>query len=294
MPIPFRCPHCGAESKVADQFAGQTGPCGSCGQTITIPVVGVGRPAQAPRQQSSTAGIVVIIVVICGIVLVGCGGIMVALLLPAVQAAREAARRTQCSNNLKQIALAFHNYHDTYQTFPPAYIADENGKPMHSWRVLILPFLDAQGQALHQQYNFNEPWDSPANAAVVNSPMPIYGCPSDGEAGGLNTSYMVITGQGTLFNQGEGSRLRDITDGTANTILVVDVAGSGVQWATPIDLDVNQVNFGGGAQGNPGSRHSGGINAAFADGSVKFLSNSIDPQMFKKLITRDSGESVAY
>ncbi|MFN0054259.1 MAG: DUF1559 domain-containing protein, partial [Planctomycetales bacterium] len=75
-------------------------------------------------------------------VLLVCGGILAALLLPAVQQAREAARRTQCKNNLHQIGLALHNYHDAFNSFPPAYIPDASGRPMHSWRVLILPFLD--------------------------------------------------------------------------------------------------------------------------------------------------------
>ncbi|MEZ6114117.1 MAG: DUF1559 domain-containing protein [Pirellulaceae bacterium] len=83
------------------------------------------------------------------------------MLLPAVQTAREAARRSQCSSNLKQIELALHNYHDTFKSFPPAYIADANGRPMHSWRVLILPFMEQR--ELYDQCRFDEPWDGPNN-----------------------------------------------------------------------------------------------------------------------------------
>ena len=102
--------------------------------------------------------------------------ILVALLLPAVQQAREAARRTQCKNNLKQIGIALHSYHDVYKTFPPAYIPDEDGKPMHSWRVLILPFIEQQ--ALYEQYDFNEPWDGPNNSQLANVVISVYQCPS--------------------------------------------------------------------------------------------------------------------
>src|SRR6476469_182788 len=83
-------------------------------------------------------------------------GVLVALLLPAVQAAREAARRMQCSNHLKQIGLALQNYHDTFGSLPPAYLADSQGKPIHSWRVLILPFLE--NTTLYDRYSFDEPW----------------------------------------------------------------------------------------------------------------------------------------
>jgi hypothetical protein len=110
---------------------------------------------------------------------------LIALLLPAVQQAREAARRTQCKNNMKAIALAMHNYHDTYGSFPPAYIPDENGKPMHSWRVLILPMLDQQ--FLYSQYDFDQPWDSPANRSVMDRMPAIYGCPSSPDAKGNTT-----------------------------------------------------------------------------------------------------------
>src|SRR6476661_8060061 len=106
--------------------------------------------------------------------------VLVALLLPAVQQAREAARRSQCKNNLKQIGLALHNYHDVNGCFPPAYIADENGKPMHSWRVLILPYLDQA--ALHTEYNFSEPWDGPNNSRLLARRPAVYACPSHGNA----------------------------------------------------------------------------------------------------------------
>jgi hypothetical protein len=185
MPIQFTCPYCGKQTLVADQFIGQSGPCSGCGQTITIPgapskAMPISRPAPVPRRTTgsgSNVGVVLAIVGACFFGLFVCGGVLLALLLPAVQAAREAARRTQCSNNLKQIALAFHNYHDTYKTFPPAYIPDENGRPMHSWRVLILPFLEQQ--ALYNMYNFDEPWDSPANAMVTSTAIPVFQCASD-------------------------------------------------------------------------------------------------------------------
>jgi prepilin-type processing-associated H-X9-DG protein len=296
MSISFTCPHCGKQTNVADKYAGQTGPCSNCGQTITIPSSGAA-PTLAPTPQpaataaSGGGGVAVaVIVVACLFGVFVCGGILVALLLPAVQAAREAARRTQCSNNLKQIALAMHNYHDTYKTFPPAYIPDENGNPMHSWRVLILPFLEYD--YLHRQYNFDEPWNSPNNLAVTNQVVPVYNCPSDPTS--TDTNYMVITGPGTMFDGAKACRIADISDGTSNTLMVVEVAGTGVNWAEPKDLDASKLAYplNAGGPSSPASHHPGGINAALCDGSVRFISDSVAPQTFNSLVTRAGGERV--
>jgi hypothetical protein len=97
--------------------------------------------------------------------------VLIAFLLPAVRSARGAAYRSHCSSNLKQIALALHNYHDTFGAFPPAYVADESGKPMHSWRVLILPFLESS--PLYDKYRFDEPWDGPNNRQLLKH-MPYF------------------------------------------------------------------------------------------------------------------------
>src|SRR5262245_66359 len=151
--------------------------CPACAEKIdsgveTCPHCGVSVYGYAPAAGSDRTGsgskwpVFVIVLAVGGVLLVCCGGLTIpALLLPAVQQGREAARRSQCKNNLKQIALALLNYESRYGTFPPAYVADESGKPMHSWRVLILPDLDQQ--ALYNDYNFSEPWDGPNNSRLL-------------------------------------------------------------------------------------------------------------------------------
>jgi prepilin-type processing-associated H-X9-DG protein len=297
MPISFTCPYCGKQTNVADQYAGQSGPCAGCGQKITIPgplPAQTAEPVSAPPARSSSSGVIIAVVIAaCLFGVLVCGGVLVALLLPAVQSAREAARRAQCSNHLKQIALAFHNYHDAFGTFPPAYIPDEDGQPKHSWRVLILPFLE-QSQ-LYDQYNFDEPWNSPNNLAVGSQAIPVYSCPSTpGGPGSTETNYMVITGPGTVFDDGNACKLREILDGTSNTLMVVEVCGTSVNWAEPQDLDASSITYPLGSPGgtSPASRHPGGLMVAMCDGSVRFISNSIDPREFDDLVTKAGQEQV--
>ncbi len=294
MPISFTCPSCGQASVVGDEFAGKTGPCRACGETVTIPM---SKPAFGPPPTSSGGGgafaTVAVIVAVLGIGGVLCAGILVALLLPAVQAARQAARRMQSQNNMKQIALAFHNYNDTYGTFPAAYQLDADGKRTMSWRVAILPFLEQQN--LFQMYKADEPWDSAANQAVSNMTIPTYRNPADPNAGPTETSYMVITGPGTLFEEGKQTKFSDITDGTSNTILAVEVIGTGVKWAEPKDLDINTMIFkiNGGGANSIGSPFRGGANVAMADGSVRFMSDTVLEATLRAMVTKAGGENVA-
>ncbi|MEX0818873.1 MAG: DUF1559 domain-containing protein [Pirellulaceae bacterium] len=294
MPISFNCPHCGASTQVADQYAGQSGPCKSCGNTIQIPYATAdqGKPAPAPASSSSSTGTIVLVIaliVVMGTVTVG--GILVALLLPAVQAAREAARRMTCSNNLKQVALAMHNYHDVYKSFPPAYTVDENGNKLHSWRTLLLPYVEQA--ALYDQIDLDKPWDAPENQHLADTVIPTYMCPSDPDNVMPYTSYMVIVGPETIFEGDQPIGMRDITDGTSNTILVVEVKGQQVSWMEPTDLALDQMQMAINAgAGEPGSFHPGGINVSMADGSVRFIADSIAPALLQNLITRNDGQAV--
>ena len=297
MPIPFTCPHCGTQTNVDEQYAGQTGPCASCGQPITVPLPGGVPPSYSPPGRSSSGPVVgIIIMAVLGGVLVF-GGILVALLLPAVQAAREAARRAQCTNNLKQIGLAMHNYHDTYKTLPPAVIADEDGRPMHSWRMQILPYMESS--PIYGMYDFDVPWDDPNNQPLMNMPIYTYRCPSDPPSSGASalceTNYVMVVGKGTLGGEpNEAVKFSDIKDGSANTIMAIEVGGSGIHWMEPRDVTVEEaITF----LTNPSAsqfkqRHPGGANVAMADGSVHFISNTIDPGILRALLTKDDRQAV--
>lgn len=292
MAIPYRCPHCGAEGVADDQYAGQAGPCASCGQTLAIPA-GSAASGPLPPRGSSGSGIGTIVMVVAGVAVAGvCGiGILIALLLPAVSSSRDAARRMQCSNNMKQIALAMLNYESTNGTFPPAYTVDENGLPMHSWRVLILPYLEQRH--LYEQIALDEPWDSPANRQFHDVMIDIYGCPASVDEAS-DTNYMVLVGDETLFPpDGKSLAAGDVRDGMSNTILVVEVANTGVHWMEPTDLQFDNMAFApNSGRDEPASEHRGLVNVALADGSVHAIHDDVNPQSLKAMSTASGGEQV--
>lgn len=289
MPIHFTCPHCGAQTNVAEHFAGQSGPCAACGRTITVPRA---FDEAVPRVQRSSAGPIILIIFAVIVAVVIGGGILAALLLPAIGGAREAARRAACLNNLRQISLALAQYEQANGTFPPAYLADKTGKPMHSWRVLILPYLGLQ--SVYQQYKFDEPWDGPNNSKLLDTILSVYRCPSDGTGKPTDTDYVMVIGPGTVSTGTSAAVLADFRDGLSNTIMVVETTGLHAHWMAPVDLKLDQMSFQINNSAKPGIRsaHPGGANVGMADGSVHFLSNETDPATLKALLTIAGGEAI--
>lgn len=286
MPIAYSCPHCGKQYSVADQYAGQTGPCASCGKPITIPLAG-GRGAYGPPPSSGGGGGgVAVIVVALVVLLLICPGILIALLLPAVQQAREAARRMSSSNNLKQLGIALHNYHDVHGQFPPAVVKDANGNPLYSGRVLLLPYMEQQ--PLFNAWNPNEPWDGPTNRALSQTVIPTFQDPSNSTRNAPGeTDYLFVSGTNTLFDPAVPKmNLGQITDGTSNTMMMIEVKGSGINWAEPRDLDMSAP------MPLPPSSHPSGNVVLFADGSVHTMSKNVAPQQVHAMATRNGGEPV--
>src|SRR5579872_5845935 len=138
------CSHCG------ELVAASVDTCPLCGGAVEgfVPPT---RATDKPKRERRTA---LIVPIVMGCVLVSCLGLFQFAIAPAIQSARDAARRTMCLNNLHSIGLALFNYSADYGSLPPAYIADETGRPMHSWRVLLLPYLGHQ--ELYDAYNFSE------------------------------------------------------------------------------------------------------------------------------------------
>jgi beta-lactamase regulating signal transducer with metallopeptidase domain len=207
-----------------------------------------------------------------------------AVLAPAVQSAREAARRAGSLNNLKQIALAMHMYHDTHRTFPPAVVIGPDGQTPHSWRVALLPFLGQE--ALYRQYQLGEPWDSENNRQVLAQMPAVYRHPQAARES-TNSSYYVLTGDATIFHGTTGCSLPEIQDGTSNTLLLVE-AKRDIPWTRPDDIPLDSLQ---GVSDLAGYHHEG-VNVALADGSARFLSMSLDAVLFRSLATKAGGEII--
>jgi prepilin-type processing-associated H-X9-DG protein len=205
--------------------------------------------------------------------------------------ARQAAARSQCINNEKQIGLAVHNYHARYNAFPPAYTRDKDGKPLLSWRVLILPYLEQND--LYTDFHLDEPWDSAHNRALIAKMPHTYRCPNERAdlAREGKTRYLAPRGAGTIFRGAEPVRIRDVADGTSNTIMVADAGDeNAVVWTKPDDWEVEPVLN---VEGVFKSHEPGGSNVLFADGSVHFLSEKVKPSTLRALFTRSGGEVIA-
>ncbi len=227
------------------------------------------------RSRRGTAKVVLIIVVLVFFVmgLACCGLFGAALLLPAVQQAKVAAQQAASMNNIKQIGLALHNYHDTYGAFPPAYTTDENGRPMTSWRVLILPFIGENN--LYMQYDLSQPWDSPQNMQIARETPTVLVSPAlQTQYNPGMTNYVAVAGPNTVINTKQPVSLRNITNGTSNVIAVVEDANNPVPWTQPIDISPQQFLNSDFDAGQPG-----GEVVLISDGSVRRFREADKPQV---------------
>ena len=226
--------------------------------------------------------------------LVGCAviALLAGLLIPAIRAARSASRRMECSSNLYLIGFGVRNYHDTYKCLPFAYTTGPSGKPWHDWRVRLSPFLESN--PFFGQYSFNEPWTGPRNRVIPGGLTHVYSCPVDTGKSPSDTSYLAVVDSTTIWPGEQTTRFADVTDGTSNTIMVVETVNSGIHWLEPRDFDMGVARLGVNPSPGPGigSNHRGGANFGFADGRVRFLSSDISPSVLESLLTKSGGEKV--
>jgi hypothetical protein len=215
--------------------------------------------------------------------------------------------RALSMNNLKQIALAALNYESANRKLPPAFIADKaTGKPLLSWRVAILPYLDEED--LYRQFHLDEPWDSAHNKPLAAHLPAVYRDPAAARATGEafaasgvsktavngreeapgTTRYLTLRYKDGAFPGKDGLRMADITHGTSNTIMVIEAdKAHAVVWTKPDDLEFNPKKPGAGLLGQP----AGGFNAVFCDGAVRFIQDSIDSEVLQDLPNRHGEKS---
>jgi hypothetical protein len=218
------------------------------------------------------------------------------LLQPAIQQARFAVRKMSCTDKIRQIVIAIHVYHDVHDAFPPLYTVDKDGKPLHSWRVLLLPFLEQT--ALYDAIRHDEPWDSEHNKQFHDMILDVYRCPNNPNvAGKANCHYSVIAGEG--FRPAVDATTRHwnnfahITDGTSNTLAIIEVKEP-FCWMDPTaDVTLEQLLKGINAEGGrAGSTHPGGCNIGLFDASVRFLPLTIDTETLQNLAKPNSGKAI--
>ncbi len=226
-----------------------------------------------------------------GMVNVAVGGILVALLLPAIQQAREAARQSASMNNLKNIILALLNYADANRRFPADAIRDEDGQALLSWRVAILPYIEEE--ALYKRFRLDEPWDSEHNKKLIPLMPDVYLDPSSGRAVEYGkTNYLGVSGEGTLFDPtAEKVGFASVRDGTSNTLAVVQVSDHAAEvWTKPAEWEFQPDENADGM--GLGGLHPGIFLAAFIDGHVERISNNVEPATLEALTTRSGGEII--
>lgn len=296
------CPSCSTKVPANAKF------CSGCGAKLPVGFAAnepeeveefeessASRGRRRPKKSKSGGGMSAWVIVLlamagCSILIIPC---LIALLLPAVQQAREAARRTQARNNMKQMGLAMHNFHDTFQQFPPKNIEGDTqpGEQVQSWMTDMLPFMD-QGP-LYNQIQYSLTWDDPGNQLPMGTVILSYINPSEPtppiDANGYATAHFAANSY--LVSEGKHTSIREITDGTSNTILLGTVNDGFKPWGDP----TNHRDPGLGAQGGPlafGSPHSGIIMVLMADGSVRAISNAIDPEVLHLLGDPADGQAV--
>ena len=211
-------------------------------------------------------------------------------ILAGILGVRTSAARARSSNNLKQLALAVHNYHDTFGAAPAAAICDKKGKPLLSWRVAILPFIEQDN--LYKQFKLDEPWDSVHNIKLLDQFPAVYRLPyeeiKDGKSAKKGeTHYLAFVGNGAVFDTVKGFQLVKIPDGTSNTLMFAEAA-NGVPWTKPEDIEYDPAK--------PVAPlmffEKDVCNVAFADGSVRAVSNKNDDKVWHWLVQAADGNAI--
>lgn len=273
-------------------FASALSTFGGAGLWIAFVVLSFWTLVYNYRKLSASAWLVLFAVVLA----------LLALLLPSVQAVRETARRNSCINNMKQILLAMHNYHDRKGTFPPPYSIAANGKKLLSWRCQTLPELESS--TLYRRLQLNESWDSPLNAALLTQAKSInvYQCPTHPTTSSA-AHYLAVVDERSAWHPARGRALREFKDGASNTILLIEAPQQRIPWAKPADLSWDEAvemltNPDPAEWGHENSRGffyqpTRAIHAGFADGSVQSLELPLSKAHAMALLTVAGGEDLA-
>ncbi len=199
----------------------------------------------------------------------------------------ESSRRSKSNNNLRHIAIAMHNYADSNKTLPPPAIVSKDGKPLLSWRVALLPYLE--NQALYDKFHLDQPWNSEHNKKLIAEMPDVYRSPTAKALSSGKTVYLLPRGRGTMFESAEGARFSEVKDGLSTTMMLVEAnAEQAVEWTKPQDVEIDPADP---FQKLLGLRGDVFL-AGFGDAAVRALSRHMDKENLKAMFTPAGGESV--
>ena len=245
------------------------------------------------------------------VVVVAIISVLTAILFPAVQSAREAASRTSCANNLRQIGVALANYHTSFEQFPVGCLEWRSTDPAQrqlAWNAFLLPFLEQE--SLHAQIDFDQAYDSIDNRGVATQTLRIFRCPSSQRIQ-VSPDDFGLTDYGGVFGEritspnqppkgvmliDEVVAVRDISDGLSSTLIIAeDSKSSQGEWINGANIfdQAFPINAGPDFENDIRSDHPGGANAIFCDGSVRFFANNMGLQVLAAHCTRAGQEIVS-
>jgi prepilin-type processing-associated H-X9-DG protein len=256
-------------------------------------ILGVMALAQISSSEGRLSGrglaIAGIVLGVINFVMIGPLLILGGLLLPAVQKVRAAANKMLDATNMRQIGIAMHHYHNERNQLPTQAIMSPDGKPLLSWRVALLPYLEQND--LYRQFHLDEPWDSPHNMTLLERMPKCYQNPARRADQPGYTYYQVFVGRNAAFDPSGKITLAVLTvqDGASTTAMLAE-ASTAVPWTKPEDIvfDFNP----GGPMPQLGGAHPGGFNVLFADCSTRFVRKSVQPEVLRSLIDRRDGKAV--
>lgn len=223
--------------------------------------------------------------------LVSCVGGVGWLLVLAKTRADDSARTSGCHGCLTSIAIAMHEYHAKHGSFPPAYTADALGRPVHSWRVLLLEFIDPD---LYDEYRFDEPWNGPHNHLLESRMPSCYRCPAcRQDQGRWFTNYFVVVGDRTLFPELRTIALSELEKPQSMVVLVVESTSQEVHWMEPKDLSFSSMSFTVNDPSKPSvsAKHRAGPSVCTVDGTKRHADNLSEAALREMLLIRQSPDT---
>ncbi|MCA9191492.1 MAG: DUF1559 domain-containing protein [Planctomycetales bacterium] len=283
-----------------DSYIGKIGPCVGCGKDIQVGAPSMGEVQLAEvdvrritienaiKRNVKRALIRTFVISVSAMLVVS---LFAYLLAPSLQTIRAMHDKNLCLQNLQRIARALDQYANDHDAYPPPMTVDSSGRPLHSWRTLLLPYLGEE--ELYSGVQWDLPWNSTENSFLANSCPDVYRSPSGGGPTIGETSYVLITGTGTIFPKSGPLKRDQISDGLRNTLLVVETAMP-VLWHEPLDITFPNLNPNLCAKGKNsiGGTYSDGATAVLANGTPVWLPIDISATVLRAMVTPDQGEEV--